>query len=93
MFCICLAVGPIRRGTSSAQAVCKKLPPIHLLMKDRGAASLERKIYRCVQAQAAHKGIEYTKALAYYLPLFQGIKESCCLIMRLMVYSMTGTSS
>ena len=33
--------------------------------KDRGAASLDTKIYRCIQAQAAHKGIDYTGGPAY----------------------------
>ena len=33
--------------------------------EDGGGESLDTKIYRCIQAQAAHKGIEYTKGPAY----------------------------
>jgi hypothetical protein len=33
--------------------------------KDRGAGSLDTKIYRCLQAQAAQKGIDYTDGPVY----------------------------
>ena len=33
--------------------------------KDGGAASLDNQLYRCIQTQAAHKGIAYSDGPAY----------------------------
>ena len=34
---------------------------------DRGADPLDTKIYRCIQSQAARKGIDYTDGPAYWV--------------------------